>query len=411
MTTFADQQRPAAADAIAVERSSVRVLAVTILVVAVIDRSRRRHHLEHLVDHLDGVLDARVVRAAQSQAHQVGKIHAHQRRSHDRLAFAIAQLHLAGERAAALGAAQAHVVTLDADAVRQLRVAHIAPELQPLVPVIGQTERVLALVVRKPRHGRDQRADRRRQRERAHARILLPAILRARGAGTRDEADRRAHHVPGPRQLGLAYLAQLRRQQHRKRGLIELHPDPERLAAGKIVLWPAAIAALRCRQMRQHMTRVDHLMRGQQGKCGERRIARPHQVIAAQIVGAIAPRHAQAGDHRSRICAILVNLQHRGRQQPRIAEDIVRTRQLQLRTPVVPVLQKFGAQRSERRRQRSARPGKGTISAAGETKREDAGIVRELSGERHAAVLGAGETIGHDDPSPASRRMPLHNRS
>jgi hypothetical protein len=55
--------------------------------------------------------------------------------------------------------------------------------------------------------------------------------------------------VPGARQLGLAELAQLCRQQHRKRGLIQLHADPERLAAGKIILRPAAIArcdAVRC---------------------------------------------------------------------------------------------------------------------------------------------------------------------
>ena len=232
-----------------------------------------------------------------------------------------------------LRAADAHVITPHADVARQLGIAHVAPELEPLVPVVGQAQRVLALTILQPGRGCDQRADRDRERERTDARVLLPAILRTGRPGARDESDRGAHHVPRARQLGLAELAQLCRQQHRKRRLIQLHADPERLAARKVVLRPAAIAALRRGQVRQDVARIDQLMRRQQRERRERRIARPHQVVAAQVVGAVAPGHAQAGHDRARIGAILVDLEHRRRQQPGITERIVGPRQCRSREP------------------------------------------------------------------------------
>ena len=200
--------------------------------------------------------------------------------------------------------------------------------------------------------------------------------------------------MPGTRQLCLADVTQLCRQQDRKRCLIELHPDPERLAAREIILRPAAVAALGRSQMGQDMSRIDQLMRRQQRKRRQRGIARPHQVIAAQRIAAVAPRHAQACHHRARIGAILMNLQHRCRLQPGVAKDVIGPRQSQARTPVIPVLQKLLAQRIERRRQRGARGREGTGGAAGEAERQHATGCRCFRGQCDGAILRAGDGIG-----------------
>ena len=66
------------------------------------------------------------------------------------------------------------------------------------------------------------------------------------------------------------------------------------------------------------------LVRCQQRKGRERGIARPHQVVAAERIRAVTPGHAEAGDDGAGIGTILVNLQHRRREQSRIARGVVR---------------------------------------------------------------------------------------
>src|SRR5437867_1474542 len=61
---FADQQRPAAADASAVERRAVLMLAVPVAVIPMPHRTGGGLALKQMIDDRDGVDDARIVRGA-----------------------------------------------------------------------------------------------------------------------------------------------------------------------------------------------------------------------------------------------------------------------------------------------------------------------------------------------------------
>ena len=95
MAALAGQQRPGAADAVAVVGPAVVVFAVAVLVVAAIDGARRRLDPQHLVDDLDRVGDARIGRLAQAEPDQPGEVERHQAACRDRLAVAVAQHDLA----------------------------------------------------------------------------------------------------------------------------------------------------------------------------------------------------------------------------------------------------------------------------------------------------------------------------
>ena len=62
MTALAGQQRPGAADAVAVVRTAVRMLAVTVLVIPVIGDASRHLDLEQRLGDLERVLDPTIMR-------------------------------------------------------------------------------------------------------------------------------------------------------------------------------------------------------------------------------------------------------------------------------------------------------------------------------------------------------------
>ena len=67
---FAGQQRPGTANPGAIERGSVFVLAIAVAVVAIPARTLRQFHCKQGVDGRKRVKDARIVRRAQTEAHQ-----------------------------------------------------------------------------------------------------------------------------------------------------------------------------------------------------------------------------------------------------------------------------------------------------------------------------------------------------
>jgi len=73
---------------------------------------------------------------------------------------------------------------------------------------------------------------------------FLPAILLGRRSGARNVAERAAHHILDL-DTGecLAFVESLCKQ-HRKGGLVELNPFPERPAAEPLVLLPVAVLDL-----------------------------------------------------------------------------------------------------------------------------------------------------------------------
>src|SRR3569832_2010568 len=74
MSALAREQRPRAAHAAAVEGRAVRVLAVTVAVVAVPRGAARRLHAEQRVGDLDARDDERIVRLAQAETHELLEI-------------------------------------------------------------------------------------------------------------------------------------------------------------------------------------------------------------------------------------------------------------------------------------------------------------------------------------------------
>jgi len=86
VASLARQERPATSDSSAVERSAIGMFPVSVPLISMPDGASRRLHFERRVDHLHGVQDARVVRSAESEAHQRQCIEAdHQRRWSGRL--------------------------------------------------------------------------------------------------------------------------------------------------------------------------------------------------------------------------------------------------------------------------------------------------------------------------------------
>src|SRR6185312_6050966 len=187
VSTFADEQGPRPADTIAIERTPVRILAIAVLVVTMVDTAGRRLHLQHAIDDHERVHDARIPGAAQPEPHEVGKIHAHERASENRLAGPIAQPDLPGQLARLVDRGDAHVVAADAQSAGLWGIAYITPTLQALVPVIRQCIDILPFLVREPGGRRDQRADGHCQREWTDAGVFLPAILIAGRSRTHDE--------------------------------------------------------------------------------------------------------------------------------------------------------------------------------------------------------------------------------
>ena len=102
-------------------------------------------------------------------------------------------------------------------------------------------------------------------------------------------------------------------------------------AAEPLVLVPVAVLVLRRDQVAQRVARLGLGAERQQRAGAFDEIARPDQVIAAALVAGMAPRHAEAGDHRAGIGLVEMRAQH-DRRDSRLLAD--RRRQVQHRDAV-----------------------------------------------------------------------------
>ncbi len=110
----------------------------------------------------------------------------------------------------------------------------------------------------------------------------------------------------------MAALGEFRGQQDRKRRLVELDAFPEWAAVGIEVLRPMAVGVLHRDEVGQHPAGIVDLPDRQKREAGIHRVARPDQVVAAEVVARISPRHAQRGHDRAGKCPVLVGAQDRG---------------------------------------------------------------------------------------------------
>ena len=211
-------------------------------------------------------------------------------------------------------------------------------------------------------------------------------------------------------------------QQNRQRRLVHLDAVPIRRAVEPHVLAPVAVGLLSHHQVAPHPPGVAVRADCEESARGFHEVARPHHVIAAEIVVSLVepPRNRQAGDDPAAKRLRLVDAEHgRAEFDQRAGGRIQARRRLPLAVPSLPhadvlagdVL-KAGDQAVDRalRRLRGGAP---------ETQRQHeravAGREIDLAGHRDVAVLGS--LVGLDDAAarfellPAVREPDEANRS
>ena len=226
----------------------------------------------------------------------------------------------AGQAAVLLRRGDAHIVAVDADRVGHRRAVDVAPLLDPLVPVVGEVERIVAGDVVEPRRGRHQRRDGDGDGEGADAGVLLPAILLAGRAVAGDRGDRRAAPsrsrpaVPVRRSRGASPRAGSERRSRRAgcRSRTAGRSGSSSATSGR----PAAATAIRWASMRRASSTS---LTASSAKAPITRVARPDQVVAAERIGVVAPRRAHARHHRAGEHPVLVHLEN-GRRHQRLVE-------------------------------------------------------------------------------------------
>ena len=95
-----------------------------------------------------------------------------------------------------------------------------------------------------------------------------------------------------------------------KADLVELNATPEWATVGEAVLVPASVPVLNGDEVRQHGASVIDLSDPQKRQTRFDTIARPDQMIAANGIAGISPRHAQAGDDRTGIRTVLMHFEN-----------------------------------------------------------------------------------------------------
>lgn len=149
ITALACEQWPGAANTSAVEGTPVLMLAVAVPVVAVICDAMRGLDLKDAFGNFERVLDARVPGIAQPQTRQVEVFHTDQGNGWDALASPVAHVDPSAETALRHCRCDADVIALDAEFLEESSAFNVRPVFEPLVPVVGERERVRPVFRRK----------------------------------------------------------------------------------------------------------------------------------------------------------------------------------------------------------------------------------------------------------------------
>ena len=119
---------------------------------------------------------------------------------------------------------------------------------------------------------------------------LFPAILVAGRTVQREERECPADHVLDRDAVERIGLGEVRGQQNRKRHLVELRAGPARPAAEPLVLRPASVRELRRHQVAQDVAGLVHRARRKERARALDKVARPNQMVAADVVRSCCPR-------------------------------------------------------------------------------------------------------------------------
>ena len=140
---------------------------------------------------------------------------------------------------------------------------------------------------------------------------------------------------------------------------------------------------------------VVELVDRDQREGGHRPVARPHQMIAAERVAGVAPRRAHAGDHRTRIGAVLVHLEHRRRHLRLLVEaGIGGRRQREAAAPALPAIDEIAADGGVAFGERRTGEPAGAVRIRTEADGNDAGRIGKRCRQGDVAAFGAREGPG-----------------
>ena len=286
------------------------MLTVTIFVIAPPDRSLRQVDLEQTIDHPHRVDNARVVRAAQAEANQRQSVRAD---NIDRRPLAPAIRTIFDHRNAIrrhrivdqIERADAHIIAIHPGGFGKAGCLRVGPALDAIVDPIGRLTQISDHVRRKA--ARLQKAGSGEQCDHRHAEgewrvaaIFLPTILLGGRPIAHDEAGSRHDHfgeAVGIARFKHPFAQQKVDQQDGKGAFVQLHAAPISGSVEPHILRPAAVSLLHGREVGQNHSRRQAHSGGDQSSRRLHQIARPDQMITAEVVIALreAPGDRQAG--------------------------------------------------------------------------------------------------------------------
>ncbi len=340
--------------------AAVVVLAVAVVSIAPPARPEGGFDLQDGVDHLDRVDDARIIGGPQPEPYQRQGVDA------DDVDGGLAGLPggtvldghftLVGRRRRRVfGFDDPQIITVDADTPRQFRIRDIEPTFNASVPGVGRLSKMSrghrrAAGLRQI-SGRQQGGDFRRERERGITAVFLPAVLR-RGRAVLNEPGRRgAHRRPQSARVivkRFPFVPDQARQQDGQGDFIHLDPLPVEVAVDPHILRPTSVGLLRRLQVVEHAAhQLKSFPGGEQPPRGFHEVARPDQVVAADVVVSPieTPRNRQTGDDSSRKILGLVGVDHRRAQPIEVASALFRHGEIgQCSLPVEPLADIFRAE-------------------------------------------------------------------
>src|SRR5215470_2066753 len=311
MAALAGKQRPGSADAVAVVGARVRMLTIAVLVITMIGNAQGRFDFEQRVGDLGRVLNPVIIGAPQPHASQVEILHPDERDRWHALTPPVGHVHAAAQAALHCGGPDAHVIAVDPVLGGKWCSRDIGPVLDPLVPVISERKDKVAFGSAEKFGRGNQRDNLDCQGERADAGVLFPTVLRANWSILNEVADSAPYHgVHATQSAQRILFREFSGENDGKANLVKLNATPEWATIGEAVLVPASVLILNGDEIRQHGTSVINLSDPQKRQTRFDTVARPDQMIAANGIAGISPRHAQAGDDRTGIRTVLMHFEN-----------------------------------------------------------------------------------------------------
>ncbi len=299
------------------------MFSVTVAVVAIPTRTLGKFNAQQFIDDLDRVDHSRIVGRAQAEAHQSQRVRTddlHRRYSPTRTILDGNKSLQGRSGSVAVWGRDAHVVAFHAHLPGEIAVHRVRPAFDVVVPCVrhlAQKFGGLRLAHRlREIGGNQQRGNFGGHGKRRITTVLFPAVLLRNRAVGRDEGCGFVHHGPPAIAISEAarrFAAQQIDQQNGKGGLIHLRAAPIRTPIQPHVLRPVSIGFLSGLEIMQHAQSVVVSARGQQSAGIFDQIARPDEVVTAQVLVALveAPGNGEAGDDAAKEVLRFVSAQNR----------------------------------------------------------------------------------------------------